>query len=150
WERVAQLYQQALEHDPAERDVFVKDASGDDLDLRREVASLMAQDEAVGPLDRPMLAAAADVLEPEGELTAGSRLGLYEIVQLLGVGGMGQVYRARDTKLGRSVALKLLPPDLEAGAEWLTRFQREARLLASLNHPHIAAIYGLEEGQLSI
>jgi serine/threonine protein kinase/Tol biopolymer transport system component len=150
WERVAHLYQEALERDPSERDVFLKDASGDDPDLRREVASLLAQDDAVGPLDRPMLTAAADVLEPEAELAAGSRLGPYEIVQLLGVGGMGQVYRARDTKLGRSVALKLLPPDLEADADRLTRFQREARFLASLNHPHIAAIYGIEDGQLSV
>jgi serine/threonine-protein kinase len=150
WERVAHLYEEALKRDPSERDGFVKDASGDDLDLRRELASLLAQEEAVGPLDRPMLAAAASVLEPEGEFAAGSRLGHYEIVELLGIGGMGRVYRAVDTKLDRRVALKLLPPDLEADAGRLSRFQREARLLASLNHPHIAAIYGLEEGQLSI
>jgi serine/threonine-protein kinase len=149
WERVAHLYQQALDRDPSEREMFLKEASGDDLDLRREVASLLAQEEAVGLLDRPMLTAAADVFEPERELAAGTRLGAYAIVQLLGVGGMGQVYRALDTRLGRSVALKLLPPDLEADAERLTRFQREARLLASINHPHIAAIYGLEEGRLS-
>jgi serine/threonine-protein kinase len=148
WARVAHLYQQTLDRAPSEREEFLKDASGDDLDLRREVASLLAQEEAVGLLDRPMLTAAADVLEPERELAAGTRLGPYEIVELLGVGGMGQVYRALDTKLGRSVALKLLPRDLEADAERLIRFQREARLLASLNHPHIAAIYGLEEGQL--
>ena len=78
-------------------------------------------------------------------LAAGARLGPYEILSALGVGGMGEVYRARDTKLGRDVAIKILPPSFAADPEWLARFEREARVLASLNHPHIAAIYGLEE-----
>ncbi|MBI3401836.1 MAG: serine/threonine protein kinase [Acidobacteria bacterium] len=78
-------------------------------------------------------------------LTRGSRVGSYEIGSLLGAGGMGEVYRARDTKLGRDVAIKVLPPGFTADAERLTRFEREARVLASLNHPHIGAIYGLEE-----
>src|SRR5436190_13929285 len=75
----------------------------------------------------------------------GSRLGPYEIVSLLGAGGMGEVYRARDTKLGRDVAIKILPPAFAGDPERLARFEREARLLASLNHPHIAQIYGVEE-----
>ena len=74
WERVAQLYQEALERDRSQRDAFVQGACSDDRDLRREVESLLAQEETIGPLDRPMLAAAADVLEPEVELAAGSRL----------------------------------------------------------------------------
>jgi hypothetical protein len=78
-------------------------------------------------------------------LEAGTRLGSYEILAPLGAGGMGEVYRARDTKLSREVALKTLPPQVAGDSERLGRFQREARLLASLNHPHIAAIYGLEE-----
>jgi len=78
-------------------------------------------------------------------LQAGTRLGLYEIVSLLGAGGMGEVYRARDTKLGRDVALKVLPQAFAIDAERMARFQREAQVLASLNHPNIAAIYGLEE-----
>ena len=78
-------------------------------------------------------------------LAAGTRLGPYEILAPLGAGGMGEVYRARDTKLGRQVAIKTLPPEVAGDAERLARFQREAHLLASLNHPHIAAIYGLEE-----
>src|SRR5712664_3112773 len=79
-------------------------------------------------------------------LTSGTKLGPYEIVAPLGAGGMGEVYRARDTKLGREVALKLLPPLFTADADRVARFEREARLLASLNHAHIGAIYGFEDG----
>src|SRR5512132_615752 len=78
---------------------------------------------------------------------AGSRHGVYEIVGPLGKGGMGEVYRARDTKLQRDVALKLLPSAFASDHDRLARFQREAQLLASLNHHNIAAIYGLEESQ---
>ena len=75
----------------------------------------------------------------------GTRLGPYEIVHLLGAGGMGEVYRARDTRLGRDVALKFLPEEFTADRDRLARFEREARLLASLNHPNIATIHGVEE-----
>jgi serine/threonine protein kinase len=78
-------------------------------------------------------------------LTPGTRLGVYDITAQIGEGGMGQVYRATDTKLKRQVAIKILPPSLAADHDRLARFQREAEVLASLNHPHIAAIYGLEE-----
>ncbi len=78
-------------------------------------------------------------------LSLGARIGVYEIRGSLGAGGMGEVYRARDTKLGRDVALKILPPAFAADADRVARFEREARLLASLNHPHIGAIYGFED-----
>ena len=78
-------------------------------------------------------------------LSPGTRLGAYEIVSLLGAGGMGEVYRARDTKLNREVALKILPEAFALNPDRLARFKREAQVLASLNHPNIAAIYGLEE-----
>jgi len=78
-------------------------------------------------------------------LAPGTRLGPYEIQSPLGAGGMGEVYRARDTKLGRDIALKFLPPLFTADADRVARFEREARLLASLNHPHIGAIYGFED-----
>src|SRR5688572_16658181 len=81
-------------------------------------------------------------------LSLGTRLGPYEIVSPIGAGGMGEVYRARDTKLGRDVALKLLPESFAADPDRLMRFEREARTLASLNHPNIAAIYGLEDRAL--
>ena len=80
-------------------------------------------------------------------LTPGTRLGTYDILATLGEGGMGAVYRARDTKLQRDVATKVLLPDVASSPERLARFQREAQVLAALNHPHIAHIHGLEEGQ---
>src|SRR3954454_10033449 len=76
---------------------------------------------------------------------AGGNLGDYEILELLGKGGMGEVYRGRDTKLCRDVAVKALPAEFARDPERVKRFQREARILAALNHPNIAAIYGLEE-----
>jgi len=79
-------------------------------------------------------------------LTPGTRLGVYEVTAQIGEGGMGQVYRATDTKLKRQVAIKILPPSLAADHDRIARFQREAEVLASLNHPNIAGIYGLEEG----
>src|ERR1700693_291446 len=78
-------------------------------------------------------------------LSSGTKLGVYEVVALIGAGGMGEVYRAHDTRLGRDVALKVLPEAFSRDAQRMARFEREARMLASLNHPNIAAIYGLEE-----
>ena len=78
-------------------------------------------------------------------LISGSRLGSYEVLSLIGRGGMGEVYRAHDTKLGRDVALKILPESFTHDPERVGRFRREAQVLAALNHPHIAAIYGFEE-----
>lgn len=78
-------------------------------------------------------------------LSPRSRLGVYEIVSLIGRGGMGEVYRARDTRLARDVALKVLPDGEASDAKWRARFEREARTFASLNHPNIAAVSGLEE-----
>ena len=78
-------------------------------------------------------------------LSKGTRLGPYQVERLLGTGGMGEVYRARDTTLNRDVAIKVLLPAVTADPERLSRFSREAQVLASLNHPHIAQIYGLED-----
>ena len=78
-------------------------------------------------------------------LTPGTRLGVYEITAQIGVGGMGEVYRATDSNLKRSVAIKVLPASVAGDADRLARFQREAEVLAALNHPNIAAIYGLEK-----
>src|SRR5688572_11469761 len=78
-------------------------------------------------------------------LSPGTRIGAYDVVSLLGEGGMGQVYRARDAKLGREVAIKILPEQFAADAERVARFEREAKSLAALNHPHVAQIYGFEQ-----
>src|SRR5262245_41943070 len=80
-------------------------------------------------------------------VSVGARLGPFEVTALLGEGGMGAVYRARDTKLNRDVALKVLLPEVANDPERLARFRREAQVLASLNHPSIGGIYGLEESQ---
>src|SRR5256714_15103020 len=81
-------------------------------------------------------------------LSAGERFGPYEIVAPLGAGGMGEVYRARDSKLGRDVAIKVLPAAFAEDAARMARFEREAQALAALNHPNIAAIYGIEQGAI--
>ena len=86
------------------------------------------------------------MLQPPVPITPGTRIGVYEILGSLGAGGMGEVYRARDTKLERNVALKVLPPAFTADVDRMARFRREARLLASLNHPHVGTIYGFEDG----
>ena len=101
---------------------------------------------ADGFLEQSLGEIAAEVIDPDREaLAAGRRLGQYEIVALIGAGGMGEVYRARDTKLGRDVAIKVIASAASAGADQMARFEREARILAALNHPHIGAIYGLED-----
>src|SRR5262252_5655732 len=79
-------------------------------------------------------------------LSSGTRLGPYEVLSAIGAGGMGEVYRARDTKLNRDVALKILPAEFAADPDRLARFKREAQVLASVNHPNIGAIFGFEDG----
>src|SRR5439155_13686486 len=85
------------------------------------------------------------IIPPSMSITIGTQLGPHEILGLLGKGGMGEVYRARDTKLKREVAIKILPDEFSRDGDRLSRFQREAEVLASLNHPNIAAIYELQE-----
>ena len=95
--------------------------------------------------DSRRTAAPPHIITPPLVLTPGTRLGPYEVVSAIGAGGMGEVYRATDTKLKRQVAIKILPASLAADPDRLARFQREAEVLASLNHPNIAQIHGLEE-----
>ena len=107
----------------------------------RRVIQSYRQAGVIRPPGRP----ARIIHEDRLALTPGTRLGVYEVTAQLGVGGMGEVYRATDTKLKRQVAIKILPSSLAADSDRLARFQREAEVLASLNHPNIAAIYGLED-----
>ena len=134
----------ALEHPASERAAFVLEACHGDEALRQEVESLLAHaSPAEQFLAQPALHA-DDALAGLSGLSIGQRLGAYQIIARLGAGGMGEVYRGRDTRLGRDVAIKILPVVFAPDPERLARFEREARLLASLNHPHIAAIYGIE------
>ncbi len=138
------LFHEARERTPAERDAFLARACAHDPTLRREVESLLAQPPA-GVIDAPVGALVAELVAPPApRLAPGSSVGAYRIERLLAVGGMGEVYRARDTTLGRDVAIKILPRHFTADPERLARFEREARMLAALNHPNIGAIYGLE------
>ena len=97
-------------------------------------------------IDTGVAAMAVDLATAPAASLIGRRLGVYEIRAVLGSGGMGEVYRARDTRLGRDVAIKILPPAFTRDADRLARFEREARVLASLDHPNIATIHGVEEG----
>jgi len=159
WARVKALFQSAVERAPEERDAFLAAATGDDAALRCEVESLLTSDLSdIGVLDRlpvvsaSVLAALPTSMDPtrsHTSLAAGLRVGSYEIVAPLGAGAMGEVYRARDTKLNRTVALKVLPERFALDPDRSARFTREAQLLATLNHPNIGAIYGLEESNPS-
>jgi serine/threonine protein kinase len=143
-DRISNLHDAALARAPGERGAFLKEACEGDEVLRQEVESLLNYESAsVRFLETP---AADDALVGAPTLQmVGRQLGSYTILAPLGAGGMGEVYRARDSKLGREVAVKILPAHFTADPERRARFAREARLLATVNHPHIGAIYGLEE-----
>ena len=147
WQQVSRLYHDVLGRAEEERAAFLHEACGDDEALRREVESLLAQERsAEGFLSVPAVDMAAKLMYDESDTSMiGKQVGGYQILSLLGTGGMGEVYRARDTKLGRDVAIKVLPSFFANDPDRLARFAREARLLAALNHPHIATIHGLEE-----
>ena len=145
--RVEDLCDAALDRDVRERAAFVAAACGHDEALRREVEALLAHAQTAERfLEAPIGEVAAHVLADEhGASLVGRQIGSHKILSLLGAGGMGEVYRARDTKLGRDVAIKVVADVFLSDPERLARFEREARVLATLNHPHIGAIYGLEE-----
>src|SRR5688572_12043461 len=149
WQQIKGLYESALRCDEGKRRSFLDQACAGDPELRREVEFLLAYENGEdGFIEIPALEVAARALtEEKVESLVGRQLGSYKILSFIGAGGMGEVYRARDTKLGREVALKVLPEVFARDAERLGRFRREALVLASLNHPNIAAIYGLEESE---
>ena len=146
WKQISDLYHAALKVPESERTAFLQTCIASD-DVRREVASLLANERAGEHLlESPALEVAAGMMaDSTPVLTIGQTLAHYKIKSQLGKGGMGEVYRAHDGKLGRDVAIKTLPPEFARDPDRVARFNREAKVLASLNHPNIAAIYGLEE-----
>jgi serine/threonine protein kinase/Tol biopolymer transport system component len=146
WGQVESLFHEALQQPVGERDAWLRAACGSNVDLHRDVASLLANHrESAGT--SPWAIAAARLIKPI-LLEPGQYVGHYQIVSFLAAGGMGEVYRSRDTKLKRDVALKVLPEAFARDPSQMVRFQREAEVLASLNHPNIAHIYGIEERAL--
>jgi len=143
WARISQIYFETVACPPEARAAFLDNVCAGESALRVEVESLLRRElPSVGALE--LVAAQLATASPSAVL--GTRLGPYTIQSLIGEGGMGQVYRAHDSELGREVAIKVLPPVFALDAGRRTRFDREARVLASLNHPHIGAIYGIAEG----
>lgn len=143
WERTKEILEQALRLASRERQAYLSAACGADAGLRREVESLIASYQEAG--SSFLGADASEVLQltPPGALPPGTQLGPYELIELLGTGGMGEVYRARDPRLDRIVAIKILPAAFSADHERLHRFEREARSASALNHRNIVTIYEL-------
>jgi serine/threonine protein kinase/tetratricopeptide (TPR) repeat protein len=135
WQQVKGLLQEALELAPAQRQAFLDRACSNDDSLRREVESLLSSDDKARST---FLQSAPNV---RLALTKGTRLGDFEILSLLGAGGMGEVYRARDHRLDRDVAIKVLPRFVSLDPERLRRFEQEAKAAAALNHPNIVAVF---------
>jgi serine/threonine-protein kinase len=133
WARINELFHAAVAKPVAERAAFLSEQCGSEAALRAEVESLLAAHRE------------GETGVRLGAIAVGSRLGDYEVTGFIAAGGMGEVYRARDTKLGRDVAIKILPRLFTSDPERLARFEREARMLATLNHPQIGGIYGVEE-----
>ena len=150
WRQLESLYNKALEMDESRRVEFLREACAGDGELRHDVERLLAARPAAASfLEQPALQEIAHDFGATAELFhqywIGRQVGNYQFLSLAGVGGMGEVYRARDTKLKREVAIKVIPDEFSRDPERISRFQREAQVLASLNHPNIAAIYDLEE-----
>ena len=142
WQRVEDIFHQAAELAPGARSAFLDQACAGDESLRKEVESLLAHDAEDG---------ITFVGAPGDDTLAGMGpqcIAHYRITAKLGEGGMGSVYRATDTKLGREVAIKVLPNTFPGDRDRMARFTREAKVLASLNHPNIAAIHGVEDRAL--
>src|SRR5215468_9943717 len=144
WNRVEELFHAALQQPAKDRGGFLKKECGSDSGLRRDVESLLtASVRGDDLLDWPAMAhmglATASASRPPAWVP-GSTFGHYRIIEHLGAGGMGEVFRARDTRLDRDVALKTLTPDLSHDGLYLERLRREARSLASVNHPNVATL----------
>src|SRR6266542_6150297 len=142
FQQISQLYHAAREREPEKRAAFLQQSCGGDRDLRHEVESLLASEESAEAFFSSQArkgAAKTSADEPSPSLV-GQKLDHYQVLSLLGAGAMGEVYRARDTTLGREVAIKVLPAGFASGTDRL-RLEREARAASALNHPNILTIY---------
>src|SRR6266487_3578409 len=143
WRQIDSVFQATLEREPRERLAFLDSACAGDENLRKEVEALISCDDQQELLiDAPAFEVAASLFAPnQPELAAGQQVSHYRILKLLGTGGMGEVYLAQDMKLGRKIALKLLPADFTFDETRVQRFQQEARAASALNHPNIITIH---------
>src|SRR5215208_1573471 len=143
YKKIDEVFDAALELEPLKRPAYLKQACGSDSELRREVQSLLDACQEVGNfIQTPALEAAAQSLADQHPFSfIGHSIKQYNILSLLGTGGMGEVYIAEDSHLGRKVALKILPPQFTRDPDRIARFQRESRAASSLNHPNIITIH---------
>ena len=145
WHQIEEIFQHALQRDPAERDAFVRDACRGNGELHREVSSLLVNHVDADDDEPWAAAAAARLMTGRRSLEPGTSFGPYRIEGFLAAGGMGEVYRARDTRLDRLVAVKVLPAEVASDPQFRDRFDREARVISQLDHPHICALYDVGE-----
>jgi serine/threonine protein kinase/Tol biopolymer transport system component len=148
WAQITEIYHSALEMETGERAAFLDRECADDESLRREVESLLAADRAAGDfIARPAVHDAASMLTIKTEtfLLPGQNLGHYRIISSLGAGGMGEVYLAKDLRLNREIAIKVLPASFAANPNHLRRFRTEAEAAATLNHANVATVYSVEK-----
>src|SRR5262245_56243242 len=147
WTTVKRIHQCALDVPPSDRAAFVAESCGGDETMLRDVQSLLSYEaDAESFLERPALDVAR---RPPGDgnenALVGTTLSHYHVLSLLGAGGMGEVYLARDRRLDRTVAIKILPGDLAMDPERVQRFEREARAASALNHPNVATVHDVGE-----
>jgi len=147
WQQASRILEIALERNPEQRAAYLDEVCANDDELRREVESLLlASAQAGSLLDSPAMAIAAPLFVNDSVKTVvGQSIGHYEIITTLGTGGMGEVYLARDTRLGRRIALKLLPAYLRGDSDRVRRFEQEARAASSLNHPNVCMVHEVGE-----
>src|SRR5215471_2004939 len=143
WQRINRIFTEAIARDPAERRQFIEDACGDNISLCKDILALVAAYERADSfLERG--AGSGNSPQQHPSIEPGTRFGPYEILYRIGAGGIGEVYKAHDSRMGRDVAIKVLQRDVADGSSW-ERFQREVRAASALNHPNICTVHDIGE-----